>query len=279
MPLATAKLSHDLPFVASCTFLFTELPLLERPGAAAAAGFDAVEFWWPFATATPTGAEVDAFVAAVQDAGVRLTALNLHGGDAAAGERGLVSLPGREEEFARALDAALAITARLGVRGLTCLYGNRLEGVEPEVQDALAAEQLVAAAADAADAGARLLVEPISGAPRYPLRTADDVAAVLERAGSRGDAANLWMLADLYHLATNGDDVAAAIDRHAARIGHVQIADAPGRHEPGTGALDLDGHLAALQAAGYDGLVALEYVPSDGTEASLGWLARERRSA
>jgi hydroxypyruvate isomerase len=279
MPLATARLSHDLPLVASCTFLFTELPLLERPAAAAAAGFDAVEFWWPFASATPADAEVDAFVTAVEDAGVRLTGLNLYGGDAAAGERGLASLPGREEEFAQALDAALAVTARLGVRGLTCLYGNRLDGVEPEVQDALAAAQLLTAAADAADAGARLLVEPLSGAPRYPLRTADDVATVLERAGAEGDASNLWLLADLYHLATNGDDLATAIDRHAARIGHVQIADAPGRHEPGTGALDLDAHLATLQAAGYDGLVALEYVPSAGTEASLGWLARERRPA
>jgi hydroxypyruvate isomerase len=279
MPLATAKLSHDLSFVASCTFLFTERPLLERPAAAAAAGFDAVEFWWPFATPAPDDAEVDAFVRAIEEAGVRLAGVNLYGGDAAAGERGLVSLPGREAEFDAALEAALALTRRLGVGGLTCLYGNRVAGVRAQEQDALATEQLLRAAADAADAGARLLVEPVSGAPDYPLRTADDVVAVLDRAASAGDASNLWMLADLYHLASNGDAPADVVDRHADRIGHVQIADAPGRHEPGTGTLDLDAHLAALERRGYRGAVALEYVPSTDTERSLAWLPRERRSA
>jgi hydroxypyruvate isomerase len=278
MPLATANWPPTSSLVASCTLLFTELPLLERPAAAAAAGFDAVEFWWPFATPTPSDGEVDAFATAVEDAGVRLAGLNVYGGDAAAGERGLVSLPGREAEFADALAAALALADRLGARGLTCLYGNRVDGTRPEAQDELAVAQLLDAAAAAAAVGARILLEPVSAAPRYPLRTADDVVAVLDRAAAAGDASNLWLLADLYHLATNGDDVGAAIAQHADRIGHVQIADAPGRHEPGTGALDLGAHLAALQSAGYRGAVALEYVPSVDTASSLAWL-RERRPA
>jgi hydroxypyruvate isomerase len=279
MPLATAKVSHDLPFVASCTFLFTELPLLQRPAAAAAAGFDAVEFWWPFATPTPADTELDAFADAIEDAGVRLVGLNLYGGDAQAGERGLLSLPGREAEFAAALDAAVELGGRLDVRGLTCLYGNRVDSALPQEQDELAVTQLLDAAQAASAIDANILIEPVSGAPRYPLRTADDVVAVLDGTAAAGDAGNVWMLADLYHLATNGDDLGVVVERYADRIGHVQIADAPGRHEPGTGELHLDAHLATLEAAGYRGAVALEYVPTADTAASLRWLPRERRSA
>ncbi|MGX6448073.1 hydroxypyruvate isomerase family protein [Patulibacter sp. S7RM1-6] len=255
--------------MASCTFLFTERPVLERPAAAAAAGFDAIELWWPFPTPTPPAAEVDALVAAVRDAGVALTGLTLYGGDAGAGERGLLSLPGREDEFRAAVDAAVALAGRLGVRGLTCLYGNRLPDHDPAEQDAVADRNLPYAAEAAASVGAVLLLEPVSGAPHYPLRTADDVVAVLDRHEAAGAGPPVRMLADLYHLATNGDDVAAVIARHASRIGHVQVADAPGRHEPGTGDLDLDGLVTALAAAGYAGRVAFEYVPSGSTEASL----------
>ena len=99
-----------------------------------------------------------------------------------------------------------------------------------------------------------MLVEPVSGPKPYPLRTAADVVAVLDRVRAAG-AANVGFLCDLYHLAINGDDLDAAIDRYADRVAHVQIADAPGRGEPGTGALDLDGHLDALDAKGYDGWV------------------------
>jgi hydroxypyruvate isomerase len=269
MPFATALDRVGLQVVASCTFLFTERPLLERPAAAAAAGFDAVEFWWPFGTPTPATREVDAFVAAVRDAGVALTGLNLYGGDTAAGERGLLSLPGREDEFRASVDAGVTLAGRLGVPGLTCLYGNRLPDHEPAEQDAVADRNLRYAAEGAVSVGATLLLEPVSGAPDYPLRTADDVVAVIERYEAAGAGPPVRLLADLYHLATNGDDVAAAIARHASRIAHVQVADAPGRHEPGTGALDLAGHVTALAAAGYTGRVALEYVPSGSTEASL----------
>ena len=118
-----------------------------------------------------------------------------------------------------------------------------------------------------------MLVEPVSGPKPYPLRTAADVVAVLDRV----DAPNVAFLCDLFHLANNGDDLDACVDAYADRIGHVQIADHPGRHEPGTGTLDLDRHLARIQSAGYRGRVALEYVPSTSTLDSLAWLPVERR--
>jgi hydroxypyruvate isomerase len=146
------------------------------------------------------------------------------------------------------------------------------------VQDDAAAESLTLAARAAQRVGATVLVEPVSGPKPYPLRTADDVAAVLDRVHAAG-AANVAMLCDLFHLANNGDDVAAAIDRHAASIAHVQVADHPGRGEPGSGELDLEGLLARLDDAGYDGWVALEYNPTTTTTESLAWLPRERRGA
>jgi len=270
---------HGLPYLANCSILFSELPLLERPAAARAAGFDAIELWWPFPTAEPDDAEVDRLTSAVEDAGVRLVGLNFAAGNMPGGDRGLASWPGREREFLASVEVAVAIGGRLGTAAFNALYGNRVEDARPEEQDELAAANLAAAAAAAGRIGAVVLVEPVSGAPRYPLLTADDVVAVLDRVAREHGADNLRLLADLYHLSVNGDDVAAALARHGERVGHVQIADAPGRHEPGTGELDLDRHLRDLEAAGYRGWVGLEYVPSSTTEESLGWLPRARRSA
>ena len=254
-------------FDVNLSILFTELPLLERPAAAKAAGFDAVEFWWPFDTATPSDADVDAFVSAVQDAGVRLVGLNFFAGDMPGGDRGVLSLPARSAEFVANVPVAVDIAARLGCRALNALYGNRVDGADPSEQDALAAENLVLAA-EAFDGV--VLVEPLSGAPRYPLRTAADALAVIDRV----DADNVKLLADLYHLTVNGEDLDAVIAEHTGRIGHVQIADAPGRHEPGTGSLDLDAHLDKLAANGYQGHVGLEYVPSGASADSFGWLRK-----
>jgi hydroxypyruvate isomerase len=262
-------------YTVNCSILFTELPLPRRPAAAADFGFDAVEFWWPFPDPVPSDAEVDAFVAAVQDAGVQLTGLNFAAGDMASGDRGLVSWPGRAGELRDAVAVAVGIGGRLGTRVFNALYGNRVDGVSPEEQDELAAENLTAACAAAAEIGATVVLEPLSGASRYPLRTAADALAVADQVG----APNLALLADLYHLAVNGDDIAAVIDRHVGRIGHVQIADAPGRHEPGTGQIPLDRHLAALDAAGYSGWVGLEYLPSTQSSAAFDWLPVERRAS
>lgn len=272
-------MEHGLPYLANCSILFADLPLLERPAAARKAGFGAVEFWWPFPTATPSDADVDRFVAAVQDAGVRLVGLNFAAGDMPGGDRGLLSWPGRSEEFLASVDTAVAIGGRLGTTAFNALYGNRVEGCPAQEQDDLAAANLAFAAQAAARIGAVVLVEPVSGAPRYPLLTAGDVVAVLDRVQREAGPDNIRLLADLYHLSVNGDDLAAVVSRHADRVGHVQIADPPGRHEPGTGELDLDRHLCALEAAGYAGWVGLEYVPATTTEAGLDWLPRARRAA
>ncbi len=262
-------MTHVLPYTANCSILFTERPLLERPAAAKAAGFDAVEFWWPFGAAVPTDLEADHFVRAVQDAGVQLTGLNFFAGDMPGGDRGLVSWPQRRQEFRDNIAATVEIGARLGTRAFNALYGNRLGDVTPQQQDDVAVENLARAAAAADAIGAIVLIEPVSGAPRYPLLTAADAVGVIDRLG----LPNIKLLADLYHLSVNGDDVLAAITAYGHLIGHVQIADAPGRGEPGTGELDLDGLLAALAAAGYAGHVGLEYKPTTPTtEQSLGWL-------
>jgi len=261
-------MSHSLRYDVNCSILFTELPLLERPTAAAAAGFDGVEFWWPFADAVPTDRDVDAFVTAVQDAGVRLVGLNFFAGDMPGGDRGLVSWPGRHQEFRDNIDVTIGIGERLGCSSFNALYGNRVEGVTAEEQDELGAENLAQAARAAARIGGTVLVEPVSGAAAYPLLTAADALAVIDRAGEH----NLGLLADLYHLAVNGDDVDKLIANEIDRIAHVQIADAPGRNEPGTGSLPLLRQLADLQAGGYAGWVGLEYKPSGASADSFDWI-------
>ncbi|NIH80225.1 hydroxypyruvate isomerase family protein [Amycolatopsis viridis] len=270
-------MTHALRYEVNCSILFTELPLLQRPAAAKEAGFDGVEFWWPFAEAVPGDAEIDRFVSAVRDAGVQLAGLNFFAGDMAGGDRGLVSWPARSAEFRDNIDVTIGIGEQLGTRSFNALYGNRT-GDAPEEQDELAVQNLVLAARAANRIGGTVLVEPVSGAARYPLLTAADALAVLDRVRQAG-ADNVALLADLYHLAVNGDDVDGVIAAHTGRIGHVQIADAPGRHEPGTGRLPLQRQLADLQDRGYSGWVGLEYQPSGASADSFGWLPRDRRAA
>jgi hydroxypyruvate isomerase len=268
---------HPLAYEVNCSILFTELRLLERPAAAKDAGFDAVEFWWPFAVAVPADGEMEAFVRAVGDAGVRLVGLNFFAGDMPGGDRGLVSWPARSGEFRDNVEVAIGIGERLGCRAFNALYGNRVDGVDPAAQDDLAVENLAIAGRAAARIGGTVLIEPVSGAPRYPLRTAADAVGVIDRVAAETGVGNLSLLCDLYHLAVNGDDLDRAIATYGDRVAHVQIADAPGRHEPGTGTLDLDRYLDALAATGYRGWVGLEYVPSRGSADSFAWLPRERR--
>ena len=268
----------SLPVAVNCSILFTELPLLERPAAARAAGFDAVEFWWPFPDSVPSEHDVDRFVGAIEAAGVRLVGLNFAAGNMPEGDRGLVSWPGRDVEFRDNVEIAVGIGERLGTRAFNALYGNRVKGAVPAEQDDLAVVNLAVAARAAAGIDAIVLLEPVSGAPRYPLLTAADVLAVIDRVEREDGVENIRLLADLYHLSVNGDDLDAVIAKHTPRVGHVQIADAPGRHEPGTGRLELDRHVADLQAGGYSGFVSLEYVPSTTSEDSFGWLPRDRRS-
>ena len=128
-------MADPLPYEVNCSILFTELPLLHRPDAAKQAGFDGVEFWWPFAEAVPADSDIDAFVAAVQNAGVQLVGLNFFAGDMPGGDRGLVSWPDRAEEFRDNVDVTVGIGERLGCRSFNALYGNRVDGASPREQD------------------------------------------------------------------------------------------------------------------------------------------------
>ena len=265
-----------MTYTVNCSILLTELPLLERPAAAKAAGFDAVEFWWPFAESVPADRDVDAFVGAIRDAGVQLTGLNFNAGDMPAGDRGLVSWTGREQEFRDNVAVVAGIGQALGTKGFNALYGNRLDGVEAAAQDATAVENLAAATAGVAAIGGTVLLEPVSGAPRYPLLKAADALAVIEQVHATGNE-NIKLLADFYHLAVNGDDVGAVIEAHAGGFGHIQIADDPGRGAPGTGTLPLEAWIARSRELGYEGPIGLEYkAPID---EAFGWLAGAEASA
>ncbi|GAA4860487.1 MULTISPECIES: hydroxypyruvate isomerase family protein [Saccharopolyspora] len=259
-------------FDVNLSILFTELDVLDRPAAAKAAGFDAVEFWWPFPDAVPGDREVDRFVRAVDDAGVELTGLNFFAGNMPAGERGVLSDPDRAGQFTDNVDIAIGIGERLGCTAFNALYGNRIDGVRPDAQDEVATANLARAGKAADRIGGVVLVEPVSGTPAYPLKTAADAIAVIDRVHATGETEALRLLFDLYHLAANGDDPGAVLDRHAGRIGHVQIADAPGRNEPGTGDLDFGHWFRRLDEVGYRGRIGLEYKPSGASADSFGWI-------
>lgn len=256
-------------FTANVSLLFSEVPLPQRFALARAAGFEAVECWWPFPTHDPGAAQVGAFVDALDAADVRLTGINLFAGDMPAGERGIVSHPDRAEEFRENLAVVRTILGTTGCDRVNALYGQRLPAVPAEVQDDTATRNLRLAVDTLADAGATVLVEPLTRGENgdYPVRTLDDALAVVDRVGE-GTA----VLFDAYHLHNNGSDVVADIARHAATVGHVQVADSPGRGEPGSGTIDYPAFFRALDASGYSGWVGCEYRPTTRTENTLAWL-------
>lgn len=245
----------------NCSMVLGHLPVHEQPAVAAAAGFRTIELWWPFDGPVAPPAEADRLVDAVASAGVRVALLNVFGGDLAAGERGLASIPGRAGEFADGVESVVELGGRLGVRAVNPMYGNRVPGHSAREQDELGEHNLVHAARAVARIGARLALEPLSGVADYPLRTAESALVVVDRVRAAGGPAT-GLLADLYHLSLGGEDVGAVIDRHAADVVHVQIADAPGRGRPGTGELPLRAWVRRCRDAGYRGPVGLEYVPS-----------------
>jgi hydroxypyruvate isomerase len=263
-------------YTVNCSILLTELALLDRPHAAHAAGFSAVEFWWPFDSPIPPDAEVNAFIRAIEDAGVQLSGLNFAAGDMPAGDRGILSDPSATTAFRDNVDVVVGIAEALGTRAFNALYGNRIEGLSTNTQDAVATENLAFAGRAVARLGGTVLIEPVSGAPSYPLKTAADAVAVIERAQRDSGVTNLRLLADFYHLHVNEDDVSAAIAAFGRRVGHVQIADAPGRGEPGTGDIRIDEHLQQLFAAGYTGYIGLEYKASQPDP--FAWIPNASRS-
>ncbi|MGW7412430.1 TIM barrel protein [Streptomyces sp. NPDC054863] len=274
----------DHRFNVNLSILFTELPLLERPAAAAAAGFTAVELWWPWIDApTPEKSELDALRKALGDAGTQLVGLNFYAGQLPGPDRGALSLPGEESERFRAnIDVAADFAASVGCKALNALYGNRVEGVDPRVQDDLALENLVTAARAADRVGAILLVEALNKpeSPLYPLVSAPSAVEVVDKVNEATGLGNAKFLLDLYHLSMNGEDLHQVIEAYAAKAGHVQIADNPGRGAPGTGELDFTDLLGRLRKAGYEGWIGLEYKPGDKPSAdAFEWLDKPLRAA
>ena len=239
--------------------LFTELPFAARFDAAAAAGFGAVEFLFPY---DYRAADVAAWARA---AGVEIVLFNLPPGDWAAGERGLAALPGREAQFADGVRQALDFAAVLGVPRL-----HAMAGTGGDHATYLANLRIAAAACAAADID--LLIEPIGRAtmPGYFLRDFNVARAVVAAV----DAANLRVQADLFHIAGEGGDVVALLKAGLADIGHVQVAAPGARHEPDTP--ECAGWFAALDALGYAGWVGCEYRPRGSTVDGLGWRDRWR---
>src|SRR5512146_3239823 len=264
--------TYGLRFDVNCSILFAELPLARRAAAARAAGFDGAEFWWPWDAVAPSDAEADAFGRSIADAGLELVSLNFHSGDMAAGERGIVSHPARSREFRENVAACVDIAARTGCTLLNAPYGLRVPGADTAEQDAVAVANLKFAADAAAGIGATVLVEAINSVdiPGFPVDTSGKALAVIEATGAR----NVGFLADLYHLAEMGEDVAGVLSACRESIRHVQVADPPGRGAPGTGTLDFEPLFRQLAEQGYDGWVGLEYVPLDPADSaiSFGWL-------
>jgi hydroxypyruvate isomerase len=250
-------------FAANVGFLFTELPYLDRFAAAREAGFEAVEFAWP-------AEEPARVLAAVRNAGVRVALLNMPAGDLAAGERGWPNDPSRIGEWQAALRHAIDLARDVACPTVNVLAGNAVAGSDRETQLRTLERNLEWALPLAAAARIRLVTELLNRVenPAYLLATLDEADPVVERVGPMG-----WRLQlDTYHLGLTVVDVPAEIRRAGARIGHVQVADVPGRHQPGTGAIDWAAVRGALQSAGYEGPIGLEYHPLGGTDASLSWL-------
>ena len=252
-------------FSANVSILFKYSPFLDRFDRAARAGFDAVEFWWP------SGEDLEAVEAAVRDSGVDVALFNLDAGDMPGGDRGLLSDPDRQSVFRANVPIALELAERLNCHQLNALVGLQLPGRDRDEQLALAAKNLAWAARAAAGVGARLLVEAVNTLENGPylVSRTDEAVALIDRAGEP----NIALQYDAYHMQRMEGNLAATIRRYRDRIAHVQIADSPGRGEPGTGEINFSYLFDVLEEIGYAGYIGLEYAPTTAsTEESFGWM-------
>ncbi|MBU6438756.1 MAG: hydroxypyruvate isomerase [Betaproteobacteria bacterium] len=258
-------------FAANLSMLFTELPFLERFGRAAAAGFEAVEFLFPYAWPAATLREL------LDEHKLRLVLHNLPAGDWDAGERGIACLPERVDEFRAGVASALEYARVLGVGQLNCLAGKAPAGADPAVLRATLVANLRYAAAELQRAGCKLLVEPINtfDIPGFLVNRSDQALDILDEVG----APNAFLQYDIYHAQRMEGELAATLQKHLARIAHVQIADNPGRNEPGSGEIHYPFLFEHLDRIGYTGWIGCEYKPAAGTEAGLGWMPAASRGA
>ncbi len=255
-------------FAANLTMLFTEVPFLDRFERAAKAGFKAVEFLFPYPfAAADIRSRIDAN-------GLQIVLHNLPAGDWDAGERGIACLPDRVAEFREGVPKAIEYAKALGVPQLNCLVGKTPAGAAPDAVRRTLVENLRFAAGELKKAGIRLVAEPINtfDIPGFYLNRTPQALELFDEVGSD----NLFLQYDIYHMQRMEGELAATMARHLDRIGHIQLADNPGRNEPGTGEIDYTFLFAHLDRIGYKGWVGCEYKPATTTEAGLGWLAKAR---
>lgn len=256
-------------FAANLTMLFTEVPFLDRFERAAKAGFDAVEFLFPYAyAAEEIRQRLDAYR-------LKLVLHNLPPGDWDAGERGIACHPDRVPEFRAGVAKALVYAKALGVGQLNCLAGKALVGVGDDVLRQTFVENLRFAAVELEKAGLRLLIEPINtfDIPGFYLNRTAQALSILDDV----DADNAFVQYDIYHAQRMEGELAATMQQYLPRIGHMQLADNPGRNEPGTGEINYPFLFAHLDRIGYDGWIGCEYKPATSTEAGLGWCPWRQR--
>ncbi len=253
-----------LRFAANVSMLFAEAPFLDRFARAARAGFAAVECQFPYEA--PAG-EIRA---RLDDLGLAMVLHNLPAGDWAAGDRGLACLPNRVDEFRAGVARAIAYAHALGVPQVNCLAGIAPPDADPEVLRRTLVDNLRFAARAFASEGLRLLVEPINtfDMPGFFVHRTAQAVALLDDVGEP----NVFVQYDAYHMQRMEGALAATIERYLPRIAHVQVADHPGRHEPGTGEIPFDALFAELERLGYAGWIGCEYRPAGRTEDGLHWL-------
>ena len=251
-------------FAANLTMLFTELPFMERFAAARAAGFDAVEYLFPYAYAK------EDLMAALKANGLKQVLHNLPAGNWDAGDRGMACDPARVAEFTEGVGLAIAYARALDCPRVNCLAGKLPAGVDAAQARATFVENLRYAAARLKSAHIQLLIEPINpfDIPGFFLNRTDQALAIIDDVGSD----NLFVQYDIYHAQRVEGELGNTLQKHLARIGHIQLADNPGRNEPGTGEINYAWLFKHIDAIGYRGHIGCEYKPKTTTSAGLGWL-------
>lgn len=235
------------------------IPLDEQLRRVREAGFTGVELWSPFTVPDPDDAEIERVIDVIRASGLELIGLNTWEGGMALMNRGIACWPGADRAFDASVEAARRVAAAFGCRRVNVLHGVLREDHPRELQDELAAVRTARAADRLAEDGIVVTLEQLSHIPGYGLRTMDELHAALDRARAHLQGGTIQIQADLFHFFNVGVDLFAYIAERASDIGHVQVADFPGRGAPGTGEQPIDAILDALEAAGYDGVIALEY--------------------
>jgi len=251
-------------FAANLTMLFNEVPFLERFAAAKAAGFEAVEYLFPYAY------DKNELAGLLKAHGLKQVLHNLPAGNWDGGERGIACHPDRVEEFRAGVDKAIEYAKALDCPQVNCLAGKLPAGVSREQAQATFVANLKFAADKLKAAGLRLLIEPINSydIPGFFLNTTAQAAAILDAVGSD----NLYIQYDIYHAQRMEGELAATAQTYLPRIGHIQLADNPGRNEPGTGEINYPFLFRHLDAIGYTGWIGCEYKPRAKTVEGLGWI-------